>query len=452
MPKRKIKKTSEDEYSGLLLGFEPRRTSEIKDYLSQDYAVTESLSSVDWDLEQREVALLVLDLNPPQISGAALLERARGAAGTKKLRMRFIENVLWSPLPFLSFGAWANDLADSPEHVFRLQLSHWHKALNVIRANRPEEWKRLADMLVEREKTRRLSGASQHSLRLSEQRDALGLALDIAALGRAEVLESLQVEDEASAKSVLDLIDTLPVQERSLVEHDARIFPMVLEADVETALFSGARDQRQVRIYVADKGKLETKLGIDLLVYQSRYNSFLLLQYKGMEYAPCPEGWSYVVDGMLKTQVDRMNDVRSRLRKDGVRKPNIWGMRLNGEPFYFKFCERMSADSLGRELVGGMTISCPHLMEFLSCKEAADGRTLRVGYRNCLRYLTNTDFVSLARGGWIGSEPFASKILSELIAELRRSGRSQVFAVVDSKERAAGLYRQSLRGGGDRPG
>ena len=447
MAKRKTQKTSEHEYSGLLLSFEPRRTSEIKEYLTQDYEVTESLSSVDWDLEQREVALLVLDLSPPRISGAALLERARGAAGTKKLRMRFIDSVLWNPLPLASFGPWADGLADRPEKAFRLQSSEWHGALNVIKVNRPEGSKRLAGMLIERERPRRLSGDSRHSLRLSEQRDALGLALEIGSLDREEVLESLEVDKEAAAESVLDLIDTLPVQERSLVEHDARIFPMVLDTDIGSAGFSGARGQRHVRVYVADKGKLETKLGIDLLVYQTRYNNFLLLQYKGMEHAPYPEGWSYAVDEMLEAQLDRMAKVSDKLRKDGLGKPDIWGMRLNGEPFYYKFCERMRPDALGRELVGGMTLSRSHLIEFLSCKEATDGRRLRVGYKNCLRYLTNTDFVSLARGGWIGSEPFATTILSALIAELRRDGRSQVFAVVDSKERDARLYRKSLRGG-----
>jgi hypothetical protein len=278
-----------------------------------------------------------------------------------------------------------------------------------------------------------------------EQRDALGIALDIGALDRKGILASIDIEHASKANSIFDLIDALPVQERSLVEHDARVFPAILRTKASSLQF-GSKENRQVRVYVSDKTKLEKRLGIDLLIYQSRYDSFILMQYKAMEKAPFPAGWSYLVDGNLEEQLRVMERIRRRLKRSERLAPSIWGMRLNGEPFYFKFCERMRPQSLGRDLVQGITLSSPHVSEFLSCPEAKSQRGgLRIGYENCPRYLTNTEFTTLARGGWIGSSQPNSVTLAKIVSDLRRRHRSQMYAIVDSRTKNSASYRQSLR-------
>src|SRR5689334_24231629 len=42
---------------------------------------------------------------------------------------------------------------------------------------------------------------------------------------------------------------------------------------------------------------IETSTGVDLFVFQEAYDSFLLLQYKGMQRNNGVSGWSYKVDG-----------------------------------------------------------------------------------------------------------------------------------------------------------
>ena len=83
---------------------------------------------------------------------------------------------------------------------------------------------------------------------------------------RTAVMKTIKVEKIEAATSILDLLDALPVQERSLIEHDAKIFRALLgEQTYRSGIFSGKSDysDRSVRVYVADKTNLETVLGVD---------------------------------------------------------------------------------------------------------------------------------------------------------------------------------------------
>jgi hypothetical protein len=422
-------------YSGFVLAFEPKRTEVIAEYLAAGYEVTESFSAIDWKLGDKEIAFLVLDHDPVSVSGAVLLERMRSSGGTKKLMMKVTRSVLWESMTEFDMDLWFRQLISTPDNVKRIPGLEWKKLLSIVRAKRPESFPLLEALFAERLTTVQIVGDSQRSLRLTEQRDALGLSLDIALLNRAEVLSTVEPARASQANSILDLLDTLPVQERSLVEHDAQVFPVLLQRRMKTAQFVAPEGDRQLRIYVADKTKLETKLGIDLLIYQSQFNSFLLLQYKAMEYQPYPKGWSYSVDQGLRDQLNTINQIRARLRKNDKPAKGIWNMRLNHEAFYVKFCERMRPKARGNELAGGITMSVPHLAEFLNAPEAyTEKGAQRVGYQNCPRYLTNTDFTGLAKGGWIGTTPLGSRLIGKLIKELEKNGRSPMLAVVDIKK------------------
>lgn len=50
-------------------------------------------------------------------------------------------------------------------------------------------------------------------------------------------------------------------------------------------------------MYVLDRTPLESATGVDLLLYQQQYQSFLLVQYKAMELDPAGSTWSYKVTG-----------------------------------------------------------------------------------------------------------------------------------------------------------
>jgi hypothetical protein len=227
----------------------------------------------------------------------------------------------------------------------------------------------------------------------------------------------------------LDLLDAQPVAERSLIEHDASIFKNVLATGGATAQFVGAAG-RSVRTYVTDATPIETATGVDLLIFQEQYNSFLMLQYKGMQNDDVVRGWSYRVDG---TNLDHQISVIKRIRSASSPPAGLIALRdlrLNDEPFYFKFCERTRPDASDDSLIAGITMSAPHVEDFLSLPEATvQGHGRRIGYGNCPRYFNNSEFVMLARSGWIGCGAAMTNLMAQILA-VRESGRSAILAVI----------------------
>jgi hypothetical protein len=242
-------------------------------------------------------------------------------------------------------------------------------------------------------------------------------------------LRSAKTTNVQSARSILDLLDAQPIAERSIIEHDARIFESLLAGNSGSGRFptSGGRE---VRTYVADGTPIETATGVDLLIYQERYDSFLMLQYKGMYHNSVVPGWSYRVDGSnLDQQLAAMTSIRLAMPAATMCGP-IRDQRLNDEPFYFKFCERTRASARDDSLVAGITISAPHLEHFLNQSEAtSEGHGRRVGYKNCPRYLNNSEFVALARAGWIGCRTPTSGLIASILSA-RSEGRAAIYAVI----------------------
>lgn len=235
------------------------------------------------------------------------------------------------------------------------------------------------------------------------------------------------------------------MHERTLLEHDARIFELLLfNKFCKSASFTNDSD-RAVRIYVVDQTLIETVLGIDLIIYNTCYENFLLLQYKRM--INNGDGWHYHVNpsSNLHTQLSSMATFCSAVSSELTSAPTLWSYRLNDEPFYFKFCEQFRPSARDESLIPGITLCKPHLSEFLTLPEAKgpNGGT-SIGYYNCPRYLNNTEFVQLARMGWIGAGSQASALLRKVLEANAIDGRSAMLAVLDvpKKKSASGRGRK----------
>ena len=86
MPKKSNKPTPP--YSGFVLTFEPERTQWLAERMHTGVEITESFSALDWELNKRELVLLVFNRDPMSISALALMERMHGSGGSGKLKMR----------------------------------------------------------------------------------------------------------------------------------------------------------------------------------------------------------------------------------------------------------------------------------------------------------------------------------------------------------------------------
>lgn len=443
-PKKKKTDTQPVDYSGFVLTFEPERTEWLADRLYSGRDLADSFSALDWEFERRELVLLVLSKDPLAISAMALMERMHGSGGSGKVKMRISNIVTFDP-PIQAGELLLSDLAAvvcTPETLKRTSKSNWEGLLGDLRMSRPAASESIDQLIVLRAEERRLLGQSNRIERLNEQRDGVGLSLDIAELDKGKVLKSLKAEKVDTASSILDLLDGLPIQERTLLEHDARIFEMLLgDVPSTSAMFSDGSG-KSVRVHVVDQTPIETVLGIDLIIYSTCYENFLLLQYKRMEKQG--KDWSYRISptSNINHQLDRMREFRSTASSMPPSPATLWSYRLHDGPFYFKFCEQFRPNARDDSLIKGITMPESHPREFLALPEAkGSGGGLSLGYDNCPRYLSNTEFIQLARVGWIGAGPQSISLLKQVLEANARGGRSAMFAVIDTPKKKSASGR-----------
>ena len=420
-------------YGGFILSFEQGRAETIDALLRfRAREATTALSSKDWKLERRELVALSLLEHFPGIDGLALMERSGGNAVTAAWRMRihspvmFEEPVTFDRLPRKFRSA---RLHSSTISLNRLQASDWNELLHQLSVLRPALSGAIADLVKARSVDRRLFATTPREQRLLEERDAIGLTVDIAGLDRAALLKSVNIEAVSQANSVLDVLGLEPLQEQDALRHDQQVFGELLQAGMRHVRLAGPRGT-EVRIHVYDKKPLETVAGIDLLIYQELYDSFILVQYKMMKRTRSETGgWSYTVDAHARAQLAAMNAVATRSHHVSPAAVTDW--RLSDEIFFWKFCETTRMSDSESSLIHGITMSRPHFQHFLSLPESRSKRGGQVvGYANCNRYFTNSQFVELASDGWIGGGRGSSALIQKLLQANQAGGRRALLAAI----------------------
>jgi hypothetical protein len=420
-------------YSGYLLRFEPRRTAKIESSLRLSGEAVESFSALDWTFQRREVVFLSLDPAAPNLAGVALMERMLGTGGTGKLKMRLREVILFEPAirpGELSNALSIEGLLSTSDNLHRIEPAAWNRIVDEARRLRPELSGSLDRLFLARIEDQRLFGERSTVQRLIEERDGIGLTLDIADLDRPTILRSVDASRTGTANSILDLLDHESFHEQDIIRHDQEVFQGILSDEWQSARFTG-ENGRAVRVYVYDKKLLESVLGIDLLIYQERYGSLLLLQYKTMERDQ--NTWSYLVDSQIQKQLEAMARAEEAMRKRSPESTVVADWRLNHSPFYFKFCETTRPTAREDSLIRGITIGSSHLGQLLASTESQGkngGR--RIGYENCARYLNNTQFIDLARHGWIGSDRAGCQLITEILEASSDGGRRAMLAVIEN--------------------
>lgn len=429
----KKKKKNDSPYSGFIITFEPARTEWLAERMYSGKQLSESFSALDATFERRELVALVLSKNPLSINALALMEKMHGSGGAGKIKMRMSDILAFSqPITQSELNYCDFDLKPcTPETLVRTDPNQWTAFLDKICLLRPEMREKIAEIISRRDLRPYLAGNSEKIDRLNEQRDGLGLCLDIAQIDRAKVLKGINPDRISAAKSIIDLLNDMPVAERTLLEHDALIIKKLLgTTNVKSAQFS--ESGRSVSVHITDQTPLESVLGIDLLIYNTCYNNFLLLQYKKMQKRV--KGWAYSIapSSNIYSQLAQMENFHAAVMKEPAPEIDIWSYRLNDAPFYFKFCEQLDIDSRDDSLIPGITLSEPHLREFISLPTAKeDGESLSIGHHNCPRYLNNSEFIQLARVGWIGSSARAATLMRKILEENEKGGRRAMLAIID---------------------
>ena len=274
------------------------------------------------------------------------------------------------------------------------------------------------------EVTQRTFEAGRANIR--EQRDAIGLGLEIAGLD-SQSLISPDLEDPTAF-----LAQTRgKVSEASVIRHDARELddwlPMDSD-DFDMATFQDPRDSaRRVTVIYADKEALERSTGTDLLYYCAHQPGFILVQYKRMSRRRSGADATYYPDVQMDEEIHRF----AQLPVAGP--PTSAGdWRLSEDAFFVKLVDESVAKPTDRRLVTGYYLPLS-LVQLMLADAAVGSRPKGWSQGNLKAYLSNGEFLMLAKQGFIGTRGVTTAELKVIVHDALNLGRSLV-AVIDETD------------------
>lgn len=236
------------------------------------------------------------------------------------------------------------------------------------------------------------------NLTLSETRDSAGLLLDIGGQDRRNILGHAKQSGPTTPRSFIDNLppSTVKIDERRIVEHDMLMFGDWRQTSPKLiATRRYMNGQSVVTLLCVDSSDIERNAGVDLIYHIDTYDSLVMIQYKRMS-----DGL-YRPDKRCHEQNARMSRIYERMRTQ----PGPIGesdFRLSKNPFFFKVCDGRVPLEFNEALIEGMYFPQEHWQHVL-------GTNSSVSRKTAPRWLSNTEFVDIAKKGWIGSERAAGR-------------------------------------------
>lgn len=390
---------------------------------------TEAVSAPDWQNKEAEIVFLSMDGGA--IDYVCLGRRARNRAASLKNRIRFTDFYHFEPPIELDsliedFTARLRPhlIRTSQGHGHRVPPSTWADLVETVERLRPSSVAALARLEGAR---RRSSQTWSKSRTIIEERDAVNLALRIAGMDERKLLGWDPGEDNDSPEPFLVALETSEGYEAQMIEHDANVFG---SWDLVKKNLRGAnrfeRGRRRLTVFNVNTRSVETTLGVDLIYYTARYDSYVLVQYKRMvtEFGKSPE---YRPSGSYEKELAAMQKFeRDFCDVDGQA---LRDYRLNPGPFYFKLADSGSCTLDTTTMVPGMFIPLAYWRRIAADPVSKGPRKgVRITREATERWITNTLFVDLVQDGWIGSRTCRSGVITRVINAWLRGGHSVILA------------------------
>jgi len=251
------------------------------------------------------------------------------------------------------------------------------------------------------------------------QLDAIGTAMAAFGLSKTEFPQLVDVPD--GSDSALNNLTSRAFEDHA-IDKDASVIPgfQLLEKHITgRAVF--LKGDEQLVVYTANKGPLETMLGVDLIYVNETVGNTVMVQYKMLEAhtdrVTAKTDWIFRPDDQLRSEAARM------------KLPPITGKiddyRLHRSPFFFKFVRR-EGDG---ESHSSFVISLGHLNQLLdSPKSKGPKGGVRVSYDGLNgAYLRESDLIGLIRSGYIGTHRIESDALNPIISAVANGNRALVL-------------------------
>jgi hypothetical protein len=271
---------------------------------------------------------------------------------------------------------------------------------------------------------------------MTEEKDAVGLALSIFGFDRhdRDIIKTESIPDEPAP--FLSTLNVRNQREDSMIIHDATTlgsdWSTIKQYQINVVEFRRKESDEKLTIVHAHRTKIEETLGVDLIYYNHRFSSYVMVQYKRMKGKRGNFTYRPTDDNNFESEINRMRQFNTKYA-DTFSEQELGVYRLSTEAFYFKFCPITNFDPLSTALIEGLYLPLNYLEILL---KSPDGKGPKEGTsiasNRMKRHLSNTLFIQLVQGGWIGSRLRNTGILTGLIQASINNDKSVLLAYSES--------------------
>ncbi len=207
-------------------------------------------------------------------------------------------------------------------------------------------------------------------------------------------------------------------------------FDAVKDMQFAAKEFVDPRDSNsRLMVIMANRLPLEQQTGADLVYYHERHKSFVMVQYKAMDGKQDQAAFRWKDGDQLALEINTMDELLAQLQAcPADSSPDSF--RLHANPFFLKICKRQLFNPDDKGLFPGMYFPID-LWKTLAADPATvgpkGGRFLN--YENARRRMSNSEFVTLIAGGWVGTTVPQSSVLERVIRLVLETGKTVTFAI-----------------------
>jgi len=370
--------------------------------------------------------------------------KKQGRVATGQARVKGLKNLALGPflaaqlIELLPENLWKRATAtfDHTYHQFSPKLGeHIFEALKGLKPDLANEIDQLYDYVYQPVHRRRSTREQDAAV----EKDALGLTLDIFGVDRTAIFRSWEAEGGDLGQSFLSGLKEFAVYEDDMIAYDLHAFPgfEAIPGNAVTGVVEfESQDGEKLTVINANRKPLEKAMGVDLIYFHRRYESFVMVQYKMMDQRSEESNDFYFNpnQGSHDDELKRMKALKSVIAGQAK------GTGLNAYRFadcalFFKLCKKFEMKWDDDSLAPGMYIPFDQWELLLEDDSTLGGRGGRqLGYHTLRkRFLNKETFVDLVRSGFIGTSDQASKKIGAFIQDAIALGHSVMYAVDDRK-------------------
>lgn len=309
------------------------------------------------------------------------------------------------------------------------------------------------DNLFEALNSRRLVSPTSREEDAAVEKDALGLSLDIFGLDRSDVFKRWERNGKNIGTSFLSGLREFTMYEDDVINYDLHKFPGfdILKSDVSSVITGvvefESQDGEKLTVINANRKPMEKAMGVDLIYFHRRFESFVMIQYKMMDqHSELHKSYYYNPNQKSHDEeFERLMKLRKLIDKENS-PSDLANYRFSSNSLFFKLCKKIELKMDDHSLAPGMYIPLDQWELLLK-----DGTTIgakggrQFGYHTLgKRYMNKDTFVGLIQAGFIGTRGNASEKLALFIDDAINKGKSVMYAI-DERIYAPSSKNQPLK-------